>query len=215
MSEPSNNPADTGIKPGPAPVAAGSVAAAPPKPGPAKPAPAKPGAGQTRRGFLETIGLSWVFLGWSSFILSMLGMLLYTFRFLAPNAPPQQKSRFLIRWEEVEALVPNEVSDKYKELGFWVIKSSEGASTNIYALSTICTHLGCNPNWLAGEKKFKCPCHGSGFYISGVNFEGPAPRPLERFQITREGNFLIVDKSVKFQKELGEWNSNNPQSLPA
>ena len=36
------------------------------------------------------------------------------------------------------------------------------------------------PNWLDGEQKFKCPCHGSGFYMTGVNFEGPAPRPLER-----------------------------------
>ena len=33
------------------------------------------------------------------------------------------------------------------------------------------TALGCTPNWLEAEFKFKCPCHGSGFYISGINFE--------------------------------------------
>ena len=37
--------------------------------------------------------------------------------------------------------------------------------------------------WLEEAQKFKCPCHGSGFYITGVNFEGPAPRPLERWAV--------------------------------
>ena len=76
----------------------------------------------------------------------------------------------------------------------------------IYALSTTCTHLGCTPNWLEAEKKFKCPCHGSGFKISGVNFEGPAPRPLERYaiRISDDGQ-ILVDKSRKFQRELGQW----------
>ena len=48
----------------------------------------------------------------------------------------------------------------------------------------MCTHLGCTPNWLSEENKFKCPCHGSGYYMNGVNFEGPTPRPLERFAVT-------------------------------
>ena len=51
-----------------------------------------------------------------------------------------------------------------------------------FALSTVCTHLGCTPNWLPVESKFKCPCHGSGFRMTGIHFEGPAPRPLERFK---------------------------------
>ena len=64
----------------------------------------------------------------------------------------------------------------------------------------------CTPNWLEADKKFKCPCHGSGFRITGVNFEGPAPRPLERWAIKKsEDGQIIVDKSRKFQKELGQW----------
>jgi cytochrome b6-f complex iron-sulfur subunit len=67
--------------------------------------------------------------------------------------------------------------------------------------------LGCTPSWLEGERKFKCPCHGSGFYITGINFEGPAPRPLERAGIRlAEDGMLEVDKSVKFQEEMGQWN---------
>ena len=58
-----------------------------------------------------------------------------------------------------------------------------------------------------GRRKFKCPCHGSGYYITGVNFEGPAPRPLERMAIrVAEDGALEVDKSRKFQEEMGQWN---------
>ena len=98
------------------------------------------------------------------------------------------------------------VVDSFKDRGFWIVRY-EG---KIYALSTTCTHLGCTPNWLEADKKFKCPCHGSGFYITGVNFEGPAPRPLERWAIGEEEGQLVVDKSKKFQRELGQW--DNPES---
>jgi cytochrome b6-f complex iron-sulfur subunit len=64
----------------------------------------------------------------------------------------------------------------------------------IYALLAICTHLGCTPNWLQEEQKFKCPCHGSGYYKNGINFEGPAPRPLERLAVRRadDGQILSI-----------------------
>ena len=76
----------------------------------------------------------------------------------------------------------------------------------IYALASVCTHLGCTPSWLEGEQKFKCPCHGSGFYMTGINFEGPAPRPLERVGLAvAPDGMLEVDKSVKFQEEKGQW----------
>ena len=61
------------------------------------------------------------------------------------------------------------------------------------ALSAVCTHLGCITLWLQTEQKFKCPCHGSGFHASGINFEGPAPRALERFKISlgRDGTITV------------------------
>ena len=77
----------------------------------------------------------------------------------------------------------------------------------MYALSTVCTHLGCTPNWLGSERKFKCPCHGSGFRASGINFEGPAPRPLERHKIVlAEDGQLLIDKGKLFRQEKDEWN---------
>jgi cytochrome b6-f complex iron-sulfur subunit len=64
-----------------------------------------------------------------------------------------------------------------------------------------CTQLA------AGPEQFKCPCHGAGYYISGINFEGPAPRPLERaeIEVSGEDGQIIVDKATRFLYERGQW----------
>jgi cytochrome b6-f complex iron-sulfur subunit len=97
-----------------------------------------------------------------------------------------------------------EVSTKFQtDQRVWIVREEEG----IYAIWAKCTHLGCTPRWLVAENKFKCPCHGSGFYKSGINFEGPAPRPLERVRVSKaEDGQLVVDKGVKYLYEKGDWN---------
>src|SRR5437870_11712441 len=78
--------------------------------------------------------------------------------------------------------------------------------SGFYAIISTCTHLGCTPNYLSAANKFKCPCHGSGFRLTGVNFEGPAPRPLERARVVlSDDGQILVDKSRHFQRELGQW----------
>ena len=96
-----------------------------------------------------------------------------------------------------------EVSERFmREQRVWIVREDGG----FYALLGICTHLGCTPRWLGPENKFKCPCHGSGFRKDGTNFEGPAPRPLERIKIVRaDDGQLLIDKAVVFRKELAEW----------
>ncbi len=96
-----------------------------------------------------------------------------------------------------------EVNTKFqKDQRVWIIREEKG----MYALFAKCTHLGCTPRWLTAENKFKCPCHGSGFYKSGINFEGPAPRPLERLRITKaEDGQIVIDKAVKYLFEKGQW----------
>jgi cytochrome b6-f complex iron-sulfur subunit len=110
---------------------------------------------------------------------------------------------------------PGTVETKFKaQYGVWVVNTTYNGSPEVFALSTVCTHLGCTPNWLDAEQKFKCPCHGSGFYKDGINFEGPAPRPLERYAISvADDGQLEVDKSKKFQEELGQW--KDPSSFIA
>ncbi|MEZ6146275.1 MAG: Rieske (2Fe-2S) protein [Planctomycetaceae bacterium] len=127
-------------------------------------------------------------------------------RFMMPNMIVEPPTKFKIGPES--DYPPGTVSTKWKaERGIWVVNTDQyNGKQLIYALLSVCTHLGCTPNWLEGEQKFKCPCHGSGFYITGINFEGPAPRPLERvgIRVAPDGS-LEVDKSVKFQEELGQW----------
>ena len=88
--------------------------------------------------------------------------------------------------------VIGEVSEKFKQdFRTWIVRTKAG----FYAIFAKCTHLGCTPRWLKTEQKFKCPCHGSGYYINGLNFEGPAPRPMDRFKISvGDDGQLIVDK---------------------
>jgi len=192
----------------PAPTATTAVPpkpATPPKPAaPAKPAAAKSAAGkESRRGFLGI--MSWFAAAWVALAGSLGLMLLGTVRFLFPNVLSEPPSKFKVgfpsQYEE------GKVVERYKDQNAWIVKYQG----QIYALSTTCTHLGCTPNWLESAGKFKCPCHGSGFFITGVNFEGPAPRPLERWAISiAEDGQIVVDKSRKFQKELGQW--ENPDS---
>ena len=96
-----------------------------------------------------------------------------------------------------------EVSEKWKkEYRVWIVREPDG----FYALWAKCTHLGCTPRWLTAEAKFKCPCHGSGFYRSGINFEGPAPRPLERVKISlADDGQIVIDKATKYLFEKGQW----------
>jgi cytochrome b6-f complex iron-sulfur subunit len=141
-------------------------------------------------------------LGWSGFgILSGIGLLAFV-RSAFPRVLFTPPSTFKAGLPSDYAV--GEISERFKkEHRVWIIRDPDG----FYALFAKCTHLGCTPRWLAVEEKFKCPCHGSGFRKSGINFEGPAPRPLERYRIalTEDGQ-LLVDMSVKYRFEKGDWN---------
>jgi cytochrome b6-f complex iron-sulfur subunit len=98
------------------------------------------------------------------------------------------------------------VETKYQPQGIWVVHGVYRGQGQIYALRTVCTHLGCITRWQESEQRFKCPCHGSGFHRDGINFEGPAPRPLERcaIRIAEDGQ-LEIDRGRTFREELGQW----------
>jgi cytochrome b6-f complex iron-sulfur subunit len=187
----------------PPPTTATTTAPAAPKPAP----PAKPAAkaGPGRRGFLAGL-FSWFSLGWIALVGSTGVMTLGSLRFLFLNVLAEPPSKIKVGYPD--QYEDGKVVDRFKDQNTWIVRNNG----TIYALSTTCTHLGCTPNWLEREQKFKCPCHGSGFYITGINFEGPAPRPLERWAIgVGEDGQIVVDKSKKFQQERGEW--TNPESF--
>ena len=145
--------------------------------------------------------IKWLSIGWLAFAAATGGFFTVMIRFLFPNVLFEPPMSFKIGYPEDFEI--GKVDIRFKKLrSIWVVRNDEG----MYALSTVCTHLGCTPNWLTTERKFKCPCHGSGFRFSGINFEGPAPRPLERFKIllASDGK-IIVDKTKSFKYEKGEW----------
>ena len=140
-------------------------------------------------------------IGWAMFTAAMAAGLTAAGRFMFPNVLTEPPSTFTAGFPDDFAI--GVVDTRFKErYQVWIVRDEEG----IYALSTICTHLGCTPNWLEAESKFKCPCHGSGFYASGINFEGPAPRPLERVGVSlAEDGQVLIDKSRLFKFEAGQW----------
>lgn len=178
-------------------------------PMPVKPEYAKAGADKSkdaaaeRRAFL--FGMSALAVGFVSLtvtnVLWGFGML----RFMFPNILREPPSRFKVGFPD--QFPPGQVETKYKaQFGVWVVNTEYNGEPQIFALKSVCTHLGCTPNWLEAEQKFKCPCHGSGFYKDGINFEGPAPRPLERYAIVvADDGQIEVDKSRVFQEEMGQW----------
>ena len=150
---------------------------------------------------------AWLGLAWGAFSAATAAALAATGRFMFPNVlnePPQQFKAGL------ESEYGFGVDERWKDkFGIWIVKTADDDilhESGFYALIAVCTHLGCTPNWLAAENKFKCPCHGSGYHMSGVNFEGPTPRPLERARIVlADDGQILVDKSHHYQEELGQW----------
>ena len=150
---------------------------------------------------------AWLGLAWGAFSAASAAALAATGRFMFPNVlnePPQQ----------FKAGFPDEygagVDERWKEkFAIWLVRTPDDIvqhAGGFYAIITVCTHLGCTPNYLSAENKFKCPCHGSGFRTTGINFEGPAPRPLERARVVlADDGQILVDKARKFQYELGQW----------
>lgn len=150
---------------------------------------------------------AWIGLAWGAFSAASAATLAATGRFMFPNVlnePPQQ---FKIGFPDEYGMgVDERWKDRY---GVWIVRVPDDVvqhASGFYALLVTCTHLGCTPNYLSAESKFKCPCHGSGFRTTGINFEGPAPRPLERARVAlADDGQILVDKSRKFQYELGQW----------
>jgi len=79
----------------------------------------------------------------------------------------------------------------------------------IYALSMVCTHLGCTVRWFQTDVMFRCPCHGSTYTKDGgVKVFGPAPRPLDVFPITVNPDKSLTVLTGRTYEFSG--NSHNP-----
>jgi len=136
---------------------------------------------------------------WSAVAAFLVAWFLAFFRFFLPRTLFEPATSFKIGYPEEYGLgVDTKFQQKYR---IWVDRTPD----RIFVIYARCTHLGCTPDWKPSENKFKCPCHGSGYDSEGINFEGPAPRPMDRahVDISPDGQ-ILVDVSKLYQWPKGQ-----------
>ncbi len=62
----------------------------------------------------------------------------------------------------------------------------------LFALSPVCTHLGCLVSWHRPKGRFLCPCHGGQYDMEGKVVKGPPPAPLNRLPMKVEGGKVYI-----------------------
>jgi cytochrome b6-f complex iron-sulfur subunit len=141
---------------------------------------------------------------WASIVGFLTTCFLMFLRFFLPRSILEPSSKFTVGFPSDYALgVDTKWQQQYR---IWVDKTSD----RIFVIYARCTHLGCTPDWKASENKFKCPCHGSGYDSEAINFEGPAPRPMDRahVELDAEGQ-IVVDIGKLYKWPKGEKNEFN------
>jgi cytochrome b6-f complex iron-sulfur subunit len=156
--------------------------------------------------------------GWLGFTGASLIALYQSVKFLYPNATYEDPPAF-----KADAPTAYAVGSTTVIIDKRVVINRD--PNGFYAISLICTHLGCTPRYFqdvtsdlvdagttisqdpdTGQQAskanpalpgFKCPCHGSRYFRDAVNFFGPAPRPMDRVhvEVSRDGK-LFIDRSV-------------------
>ncbi len=148
-------------------------------------------------------------LGWVAFVAAVGGGLSVLFDFMIPRVDFTKTEVFKVG--PPANFPPNTVDSSFKAAHrIWIVHHQD----RIFAILAICTHLGCTPNWMPEARIFKCPCHGSGYTIDGINFEGPAPYPMRRCEVSlADDGQIVVNKGRLFYWEKGEF--DDPRSYIA
>jgi cytochrome b6-f complex iron-sulfur subunit len=135
----------------------------------------------TRREFLNEIAAG-------ALGIAGLGSMAVTYRYLSPNVLFEPPTTFLAGSPD---LYPQNSVTFLQDQQVYIVRVDQG----FYAVSAVCTHLGCITQWKPELEQIACPCHGSKFKLDGTKIEGPAPRPLPHFAITLTADGeLQVDK---------------------
>lgn len=164
----------------------------------------EPAAGWSRRAFLRKLGIG-----------GLLGALLWQgyalLRALVPNVLYEDPKRF-------KAGLPDqfpEGSTFLEDKRVYIFREQKV----FYAISGVCTHLGCTVKMvglsqpkkvlvqgkpLEERREFHCPCHGSRYYGDGTNYAGPAPAPLawHLLEISPDDGQLIVNLSESVSRNF-------------
>jgi cytochrome b6-f complex iron-sulfur subunit len=140
---------------------------------------------------------------WSAVAAFLGAWFLAFFRFFLPRTLFEPSTSFKIGYPSDFALgVDTKFQQKYR---IWVDRTPD----RLFVIYARCTHLGCTPDWKPAENKFKCPCHGSGYDSEGINFEGPAPRPMDRAHVDFAPDGQILVNVAK----LYQWPKGQPSQF--
>jgi cytochrome b6-f complex iron-sulfur subunit len=136
-----------------------------------------------RRAFFVKLGLG-------SLSIAATGTAVFAYQLLAPNVLYEPSP--IVNAGKPEGYPEDSVTLDVNS-GIYLIHTKEG----FFALSAICTHLGCMTAWKPDLGVIACPCHGSQFNTDGERIAGPAPRPLPwlRTWVSEDGD-LMVDRST-------------------
>ncbi len=153
-----------------------------------------PGDTENRRGFLNKL----MYGAWG-IIAATLGAPAATY--LLTPAKMQGQSDWIetAALAELETGVPEEVIFRRNRVDGWKVTSAKATAWlvkksdhEVVAFAPQCTHLGCAYHWDEQKQNFLCPCHSSAFSIDGQVLSGPAPRPLDRYEVKIEGRKIWV-----------------------
>lgn len=128
--------------------------------------------------------------GLGSIAVAGMGTAVFGYQFLSPNVLYEPSP--VVNAGKPDSYAPDSVTLD-PATGIYVVRAAEG----FYALSAVCTHLGCLTAWKPELGVIACPCHGSKFHKDGTKIEGPAPRPLPwlRMWVSDDGD-LMVDRGT-------------------
>jgi cytochrome b6-f complex iron-sulfur subunit len=136
---------------------------------------------------------------WAMIAAFLTAWFLAFFRFFLPRTLFEPATSFKVGYPQDYGLgVDTKWQQKFR---IWVDKTPD----RLFVIYARCTHLGCTPDWKPAENKFKCPCHGSGYDSEGINFEGPAPRPMDRahLELAPDGQ-ILVNVAKLYQQPKGQ-----------
>jgi cytochrome b6-f complex iron-sulfur subunit len=136
---------------------------------------------------------------WAMIAAFLTAWFLAFFRFFLPRTLFEPATSFKVGYPQDYGLgVDTKWQQKFR---IWVDKTPD----RLFVIYARCTHLGCTTDWKPAENKFKCPCHGSGYDSEGINFEGPAPRPMDRahLELAPDGQ-ILVNVAKLYQQPKGQ-----------
>ena len=143
----------------------------------------------TRRGFLGSI------LGLWGAVLS----LPFLYSFFEYLSPPGKKFKSYAERLNPESSVQKVLLEKIPVNSSVYIKIEDepvllirGDGEKVIALSAICTHLDCLVGYRKSHNDIFCNCHSSSFNLEGIPMEGPAKKPLLKYNTEVKNEIVYV-----------------------